>query len=67
LIVVKHNEPKRGFFLLPNRWVVARIFGWLGHFHRLACHYARLATTLTGWHWLASMIILLAKVGIGSQ
>lgn len=67
LIVVKHNEPKRGFLLLPRRWVVERTFGWLGRFRRLARDYERSATTLKGWHWLASLVILLAKVGIQSQ
>ncbi len=67
LIVVKHNEPKRGFLLLPRRWVVERTFGWLGRFRRLARDYERLATTLKGWHWLASLVILLAKVGLQSQ
>jgi transposase len=67
LVVVKHNEPKRGFLLLPRRWVIERTFGWLGRFRRLARDYERLATTLKGWHWLASLVILLAKVGIQSQ
>src|SRR5207249_3955301 len=66
LIVVKHNEAKRGFVLLPRRWVIERTFGWLGRFRRLARDYERLATTLKGWHWLASLVILLAKVGIQS-
>jgi transposase len=67
LIVVKHQEPKRGFVLLPRRWVVERTFGWLGRFRRLARDYERLATTLQGWHWLAFLVLLLAKVGIQSQ
>jgi transposase len=67
LVVVKPNKPKRGFLLLPRRWVVERTFGWLGRFRRLARDYERLATTLKGWHWLASLVILLAKVGIQSQ
>ena len=67
LVVVKHKEPKRGFLLLPRRWVVERTFGWLARFRRLARDYERLATTLKGWHWLASLVILLAKVGIESQ
>jgi transposase len=67
LVVVKHHEPKRGFLLLPRRWVVERTFGWLGRFRRLARDYERLATTLKGWHWLASLVILLARIGIQSQ
>jgi transposase len=34
--VVKHAEAKRGFVLLPRRWVVERTFGWLERFRRLA-------------------------------
>ena len=67
LVVVKHTEPKRGFLLLPRRWVVERTFGWLGRFRRLARDYERLATTLKGWHWLASLVILLGKAMIQSQ
>jgi transposase len=66
LVVVKHNEPKRGFLLLPRRWVVERTFGWLARFRRLARDYERLTETLKGWHWLASLALLLAKVSIES-
>jgi transposase len=65
LVVVKHTEPKKGFVLLPRRWVVERTFGWLGRFRRLARDYERLSSTLEGWHWLASLLLLLGKVGIG--
>jgi transposase len=48
LTVVKHKEAKRGFVLLPRRWVVERTFGWLRRFRRLARDYERLAKTLEG-------------------
>jgi transposase len=64
LIVVKHTEPKHGFLLLPRRWVVERTFGWLGRFRRLARDYERLTTTLKGWHWVASLVILLTRIVI---
>jgi transposase len=66
LEVVKHTEAKRGFVLLPRRWVVERSFGWLGRFRRLARDYERLAVTLSGWHWLAFIGLLLAKAGVRS-
>jgi len=66
LEVVKHTEAKRGFVLLPRRWVVERSFGWVGRFRRLARDYERLATTLTGWHWLAFVALLLATIGLKS-
>ena len=62
LEVVKHTEAKRGFVLLPKRWVVERTFAWLARFRRLARDYERLATTLNGWHWLAFVSILLSRV-----
>jgi transposase len=45
LIVVKLPEAKKGFILLPRRWVVERSFGWLARFRRLARDYERLPET----------------------
>jgi transposase len=59
LEVVKHTEAKRGFVLLPRRWVVERTFGWLGRFRRLARDYERLTKTLESWHWLAALTLFL--------
>jgi transposase len=61
LEVVKHTEAKKGFVLLPRRWVVERTFGWLGRFRRLTRDYERLTITLAGWHWLASIVIMLKQ------
>jgi transposase len=66
LEVVKHTEAKKGFVLLPRRWVVERTFGWLGRFRRLARDYERLTITLEGWHWLAAVALLLASAGLKS-
>ena len=62
LEVVKHTEAKRGFVLLPRRWVVERTFAWLARFRRLARDYERLSVTLDGWHWLAFVTIMLARL-----
>ena len=66
LEVIKHTEAKKGFVLLPRRWVVERSFGWLGRFRRLARDYERLTETLAGWHWLAFLGLLLKKAGFES-
>ena len=66
LEVVKHKEAKRGFVLLPRRWVVERTFGWLGRFRRLARDYERLGKTLEAWHWLAAVALLLGKAAFQS-
>lgn len=62
LEVVKHTEAKRGFVLLPRRWVVERSFAWAARFRRLARDYERLAKTLAGLHYLAFAILMLANL-----
>ena len=62
LEVVKHTEAKRGFVLLPRRWVVERSFAWAARFRRLARDYERLAQTLAGLHYLAFAWLMLASL-----
>jgi transposase len=59
LEVVKLPEVKRGFVLLPRRWVVERSFAWTGRFRRLARDYERLHTTLEGFHYVAFAVLAL--------
>lgn len=66
LEVVKHTEAKKGFVLLPRRWVVERTFGWLGRHRRLARDYERLAETLAGYHWVAFLGLMLQRILDGS-
>jgi transposase len=58
LIVVKLPTAKKGFVLLPRRWVVERSFGWMARFRRLARDYERLPETLKGLHFLAFAILM---------
>ena len=62
LSVVKLPQAKRGFVLLPRRWVVERSFAWLTRFRRLAKDYERLASTLKGMHLAAFAIVMLARL-----
>jgi len=62
LEVVKLPEAKKGFVLLPRRWVVERSFAWMARFRRLARDYERTAEVLAGWHWVAFTDLLLARV-----
>src|SRR6202049_2301681 len=62
LEVVKHTEAKRGFVLLPRRWVVERSFAWAARFRRLARDYERLDTTLKGLHLLAFVVLMLRNL-----
>jgi transposase len=62
LEVVKLPTAKKGFVLLPRRWVVERSFGWMSRFRRLARDYERLPETLAGLHILALTILMLKNV-----
>jgi transposase len=70
LEVVKYPEAKRGFVLLPRRWVVERDFAWASRFRRLAKDYERLPTTLAGLHFVAFACLFLSQatalLGVGS-
>jgi transposase len=61
LEVVKFPEAKRGFILLPRRWVVERSFAWVARFKRLARDYERLPETLVSMHFLVFAILMLAR------
>ena len=62
LEVVKHPMAKRGFVLLPRRWVVERSFAWAARFRRLARDYERLDTTLKGFHYLSFACLMLTRM-----
>jgi len=62
LVIIKLPEAKRGFVLLPRRWVVERTFAWQARFRRLSRDYERLATTIEGVHWLAASTLMLRSL-----
>ena len=61
LEVVKHEEAKNGFVLLPRRWVVERDFAWASRFRRLVKDYERLPETLAGLHFVAFACLFLQQ------
>ena len=62
LEVVKLPGAKRGFVLLPRRWVVERSQGWMARFRRLARDYERLPETLAGLHFVAFACLMLHRL-----
>ena len=65
LEIVRHEEAKRGFVLLPRRWVVERDFAWASRFRRLAKDYERLPATLAGLHFVVFACLFLQQaIGI---
>ena len=59
LEVIKLPHAKRGFVLLPRRWVVERSFAWTTRFRRLVRDYERLPTTLAGLHLVVFACVML--------
>ncbi len=62
LEVVKLPQAKRGFVLLPRRWVVERSLSWMARFRRLAKDYERLPATVAGLHFTAFAYLLLSRL-----
>ena len=62
LEVVKLPEAKRGFVLLPRRWVVERSFAWAARFRRLAKDYERLPEVVAGLHFVAFVSLMLHRL-----
>jgi transposase len=69
LAVVSLPEAKKGFVLLPRRWVVERSFAWAARFRRLAKDYERLPGTVVGLHFVAFTCLMLhrATVALGAS
>lgn len=61
LCVVKLAEAKKGFVLLPKRWVVERSFAWMTRCRRLVKDYERYAETLAGFHVVAFACLMLKR------
>jgi transposase len=61
LVVVSLPEAKKGFVLLPRRWVVERSFAWATRFRRLAKDYERLPETVVGLHFVAFVCLMLHR------
>src|SRR4051812_16669865 len=63
LEVVAPPAAKRGFVLLPRRWVVERFFAWMARCRRLARDHERLPETLAGFHFVAFTDLMLRRAG----
>lgn len=64
LQIVKLPEAKKGFVLLPRRWVVERSFGWLARFRRLSRDFERMPEVLAGLHFVVFAMLMLPKAAM---
>ena len=60
--VVHRQRGRRGFAVLPKRWIVERTFGWLEGYRRLAKDYERLCPTSEAMVQLAMTRLMLSRI-----
>lgn len=61
LEVIRLPGARKGFVLLPRRWVIERSFAWKSRFRRLVRDYERLPETLAGLHFVAFACLMLTR------
>ena len=56
------EKPKKGFRVLPRRWVVERTFAWLGHNRRMSKDYERLCSTAEAFVYAAMVRLMVRRL-----
>jgi transposase len=64
LEIVKRSDQAKRFVVLPKRWIVERIFAWLGRCRRLAKDWECLNRKALAFLKLASIRLMLRKLCI---
>lgn len=61
--IVKRSDQAKGFVVLPKRWVVERTFAWFGRCRRLAKDWECLNRKARSFVQLASIRLMLRRLG----
>jgi putative transposase len=62
LQLVLRADAKKGFLLLPRRWVVERTFSWLNHHRRLSKDYEQLVDTSEIFIYIVMIRLMLRRL-----
>jgi putative transposase len=62
VIEVVKKKKKKGFHVLPRRWVVERTFAWLNRYRRLSKDYERKPTSSQSHVYVASIRLMLRRI-----
>jgi putative transposase len=61
-----HRPPRRpgrrGFQVLPKRWIVERTFGWLGRYRRLSKDYEQNPRSSEAWIYCAMIHLMVRRL-----
>jgi transposase len=60
---VKKQPDQVGFAVHPRRWVVERLFAWLGRNRRLAKDFEATIASATVFLYVASVLLLIRRLG----
>ena len=55
LVIVSQLADRKGFAVVPRRWVVERTFAWLTQSRRLVRDYERDPASSEAWVWIAAI------------
>jgi putative transposase len=55
LDIVRRSDDRKGFQVLPHRWVVERTFGWLGRYRRLSRDFEHTVSSSEAMTYIASI------------
>ena len=64
LQVVLRPEERKGFVLLPRRWVVERTLAWLNQYRRLSKDYERLTASSEAMIYIAMTRIMVRRLAV---
>lgn len=64
LQIVKRSDDRKGFYVLPRRWVVERTFGWFGRYRRLSKDYEFCIDTSEAMIHLAMIRLMLRRLAV---
>ncbi len=60
--IVKRSDDRKGFVVLPKRWIVERTFGWLGKYRRLSKDYESLVASSIAMIQIAMTNLMLHRL-----
>lgn len=62
LEIVKRDKKRRGWYVLPKRWIVERTFGWFGRYRLLNREYKRRTASSETDIYVASIRMMLSRL-----